>query len=60
MDPLESPAPKTPKGRGVGEPRAEKDSRKIKVAKEEEARVTGMSEISRSDGSTHSVDTKMA
>ena len=85
-----SPAPKTPKGRGVGEPRegrgggaaasgltpreplpsvevlysevpveAKKDSRKIKVAKKE-AWVAGMSAISRSDGSTHSVDTKMA
>jgi hypothetical protein len=85
-----SPAPKTPKGRGIGEPRegrgnslrplktrrprapgecwgfhylflreAMKDSRKIKVAKKE-AWVAGMSAISRSDGSTHSVDTKMA
>ena len=85
-----SPAPKTPKGRGIGEPRegrgggaatsgltpreplpslevlysevpveAKKDSRKIKVAKKG-VWVAGMSAISRSDGSTHSVDTKMA
>ena len=36
-----------------------KDSRKIKVAKKE-AWVTGMSAISRSDGSTRPVDTKIA
>ena len=36
-----------------------KDSRKIKIAKKE-AWVAGMSAISRSDGSTHSVDTKIA